>query len=244
MRLWMFVAAALALGAPAFADEEPYGNLDFSRLTKSQDEFFWRRLKSLAVEEAVLAHCGAADDFAVRATQGIRACVTEAALERAKSVFNAEMKTAEASLRARKVSCRGKPAATRGWIGVELSPGDGGGAEVKGTVADSPAAAADIKAGDVISAVNGEAVAAPADLSAKIRALAPGANVKLDVKRDGAALEVSLKLGAMAFDADGSVALDMPALIASSQDDLKRVADEVTDMCRKCKTTIWSVFCR
>ena len=48
----------------------------------------------------------------------------------------------------------------------------------------------------------------------------------------------------MAFDADGSVALDMPALIASSQDDLKRVADEVTDMCRKCKTTIWSVFCR
>jgi len=244
MRLGMFVAAALASAAPALAEDAPYGNLDFSRLTKSQDEFFWRRLKSLAVEEAVLAHCGQSDDFAARATQGIRACVTEAALERAKSVFAAEMKTAEATLRARKASCRGKPAATRGWIGIEMAAAEGGGAEVKGTVADSPAAAADIKAGDVISAVNGEAVAAPADLSAKIRALAPGANVKLDVKRDGAALEVSLKLGAMAFDADGSVALDMPALIASSQDDLKRVADEVTDMCRKCKTTIWSVFCR
>jgi predicted metalloprotease with PDZ domain len=115
---------------------------------------------------------------------------------------------------------------------------------VAGAVADSPAAAAGLKAGDVISAVNGEAIAGPKDLSAKIRALAPGADARLEIKRDGAAREVNVKLGAMAFDADGSVALDMPALVASSRDDLRRVADQVTDLCRKCKTTIWAVFCR
>jgi hypothetical protein len=244
MRFWLLVAAGLALAAPARGEEAAYGNLDFSRLTKPQEEFFWQRLKSLAVEEAALAHCGEADDFAARAKAGIRACVTAAAMERAESAFKTEMKATEESLRARKPSCRAAPKPNRGWLGVELASSAAAGAEVAGAVADSPAAGAGLKAGDVISAVNGEAVAGPKELSAKIRALAPSADVRLAVTHDGAAREVNLKLGAMAFDADGRVALDMPTLVAESRADLKRVADEVTELCTKCKTTVWALFCR
>lgn len=242
MRVWLLIAAVLALVSQGRA-EETYGNLDFSRLSKPQEEFFWRRLKSLAIEEAVLAHCGEPDDFAERAKQGIRACVTAAAMARAENFFQAEIKTAEASLRARKASCHGRPAPARGWLGVELKEADGG-AEVTGTIPGSAAAAADLKAGDVIFSVNGAAVAGPKDLSTKICALAPGAEARFEVKRDGAAHQVSVNLGAMAFDADGRVALDLPELVTSSKEDLRRVADEVTDMCGKCKTTIWAIFCR
>lgn len=241
MRFGLLILLALTL--PAQAEEAATGRLDFSRLTQPQEEFFWRRLKSLAIEEAVLAHCGQADDFAERARAGIRACVTPAALAKAEAFFRTEMRTAEASLKARGAACKGRPAATRGWLGVELGSA-GGGAEIAGTIADSPAASADLKAGDVITAVNGAAIAGPKELSARIRALAPGAEAKLAVKRDGATREVNVKLGANAFDADGRVALDMPSLIAESRDDLKRVADQVTDMCVKCTTTIWAAFCR
>jgi predicted metalloprotease with PDZ domain len=243
MRVWL-AAAVVAIASQAWAEEAGHGSLEFSRLTKPQEQFFWRRVKSLAVEEAALAYCGEADDFALRATQGVRACVTAAALEQAQSVFKAEMKKAAESLAARKPSCRAAPKPNRGWLGVELAASSAEGAEVAGTVADSPAAGAGLKAGDVISAVNGDAVAGPKELSARIRALAPGAAVRLEVKHDGAAREASVKLGAMAFDADGSVALDMPALVAESREDLKRVADEVTDLCAKCKTTVWALFCR
>ena len=46
---------------------------------------------------------------------------------------------------------------------------------------------------------------------------------------------MSVKLGAMAFDQNGRTALDMPALVESSKQDLKYVADEVTNMCQRCK---------
>jgi hypothetical protein len=91
--------------------------------------------------------------------------------------------------------------------------------------------------------VDGENVADPKELSVKIRALAPGTNIQLGILRNGAGRTVSVKLGAMAFDRQGKIAFDMPALIQSSKEDLKSVSDEVTEMCRKCKTTIWAVFC-
>jgi hypothetical protein len=112
----------MAMTAPAIAGDGPFGALDFSRLSKPQEQFFWKRLKSLAFEEGAITYCGQPDGFAARA--------------------------------------------------------------------------------------------------------------------------VSVTLGAMAFDRQGRIAFDMPALIASSKDDLKYVSDEVTEMCRKCKTTIWAIFCR
>lgn len=245
---------ALFLASSAIADEGVFGNLDFSRLTKPQEEFFWRRLKSLADEEAVLTFCGQPDDFEQQAKQGIRACVTSEALSEAESFFHFELKATEDDLRARRASCRGKPQATQGWLGVEIKPvekgdgdvpGSGGtGVLVVGVVENSPAAATELKAGDIITSVNGKVLAAPKELSAQLRALAPGAAVQLGYSRDGVLRTMSVKLGAMAFDQSGRTALDMPALVESSKQDLKYVADEVTNMCQRCKTTVWAMFCR
>ncbi len=227
----------------ARAEEGGYGNLDFARMTQSQQDFFWRRLRSLAIEEAVLSYCGDADDFAPKAKEGIRACVTQEALAKADAFFKTERASAEASLRVRKASCRARPRADRGWLGVEIAEAPKG-ALVTAAVAGSPAASADLKAGDVIASLNGETIAGPKQLSAKIRMLAPGATVSLGLLRDGAPHAASIKLGAMAFDASGRAALDMPELIASSRQDLQYVAGEVAQMCRKCKSSIWAVFCR
>jgi membrane-associated protease RseP (regulator of RpoE activity) len=239
----LFAIFALALlAAPARADAS-YGSLDFARMTPQQSDFFWRRLRSLAIEEAVLSYCGAPDDFEVKAKQGVQACVTAEALGKADAFFKAEMKTALVSLHERKASCAGKTAPKRGWLGVEIKP-DPKGALVTAAMAGSPAASADLKAGDVVTSVNGEAIAGPKELSAKIRALPPGANVALGLLRDGAGRTASIKLGAMAFDASGDTALDMPALVVSSREDLHLIAGAVTDMCAKCKTSIWAMFCR
>ena len=242
MRRLLLAALLTALAASASAEGAAYGSLDFSRLTPQQSEFFWRRLRSLAIEEAVLSYCGAPDDFERRAQQGIRACVSAAALGKADGYFKSEMATALASLRARKASCGGKPEAQRGWLGVEIKP-DAKGALVTAAMAGSPAAA-EVQAGDVIASVNGEAIAGPKQLSAKIRALAPGATVSLGLLRAGVARQAAIKLGGMAFDADGQTALDLPALMVSSRQDLHAIAGAVTDMCVKCNTSIWAMFCR
>jgi PDZ domain len=245
---------ALLLGSHGLADDGPFGDLDFSRLSKPQEQFFWKRLKILADEEGVLAYCGQPDDFGQRAKQGIRSCVTSEALNKAESFFKSELKAAKDSLSERQASCRAKPEATGGWLGIDISPvGEDAtgspsshaqsGALVAAAFDGSPAAAADLRAGDVITTMNGENVAAPKELSAKIRALAPGATVQLGVLRDGAGRTVTVKLGAMAFDRRGRIALDLPALIEFSKQDLKSVSDQVTEMCQKCKTSIWAMFC-
>ncbi len=243
MRALVLAAVLTLLAASgARAEDVPYGKLDFSRLTAKQSDFFWRRLRSLAIEEAVLSYCGQTDDFETQATQGIRACVTKEALAKAQAYFKVEELTALASLHERKASCRGKPEAKRGWLGVEIKP-DAKGALVTAAIAGSPAAA-ELKPGDVIASVNGQAVAGPKQLSQKIRTLAPGETVALGLWRDGAEQKASIKLGGMAFDADGETALDMPALMVSSRQDLHAIAGAVTDMCVKCKTSVWAMFCR
>ncbi len=153
------------------------------------------------------------------------------------------MKTAGEALHRRKASCRGNPEARRGWLGVEIKP-DPKGALVTAAVAGSPAASADLKAGDVISSVNGESISGPMELSIKIRAMPPGATVSLGLLRDGAGRTAAVKLGAQKFDASGQAALDMPSLIVSSRQDLHTIAGAVTEMCANCKTSIWAMFCR
>ena len=79
---------------------------------------------------------------------------------------------------------------TRGWIGVQiqnvtqdladdLGLKDASGALVAEAQKDSPAAAAGVKSGDVITAVDGEAVADPHDLARRIAALGPKKTAKL-----------------------------------------------------------------
>ncbi len=74
-----------------------------------------------------------------------------------------------------------------------LSPPDG--ALIANVAPDSAAAAAGLKAGDIITEVQGEAVVRSGDLSSRISLATPGETVRLKVWRDKAAREVTVKLG-------------------------------------------------
>ena len=75
------------------------------------------------------------------------------------------------------------------------------GALVSQVAPDSAAAAAGLKAGDVIAEVNGEAVQRSASLSSLIGLAAPGEKVKLKVWRDHAWREIEARLGGAEGDA-------------------------------------------
>lgn len=97
---------------------------------------------------------------------------------------------------------------TRGWLGVEVQT-------VTQTIADSlgmkqadgalvatpepngPAAKAGIHPGDVITAVNGNAVKDPRQLAQEVAGMAPGTAVKLDVLSQGRSKTITLTLGDM-----------------------------------------------
>jgi serine protease Do len=69
------------------------------------------------------------------------------------------------------------------------------GALVSSVDPDSAAAGAGIKAGDVITKINGTPVERGVDLSTRVGNAAPGTRVTLDVWRDHAAQQLSVKLG-------------------------------------------------
>ena len=71
------------------------------------------------------------------------------------------------------------------------------GALVADVQPDGPAAAAGLKPGDVVMAVNGAAVHDPRTLARQVAALHPGATVQLAVQRDGAAQTLSAKAEAL-----------------------------------------------
>lgn len=94
----------------------------------------------------------------------------------------------------------------RGWIGVQIQPVDKDIAESLGMsnekgalVAEAqdggPGKAAGIKAGDVITAVDGKPVDGPRELARLIGNTAPGKEVEVTLWRDGKAETVKLTLG-------------------------------------------------
>jgi serine protease Do len=100
---------------------------------------------------------------------------------------------------------------TRGYLGVEAQPvadamskalrlKEKGGALVANVQPDSPAAAAGIKPGDVITAVSGQAVTNPRELAIDIADIKPGDAVKLEVIRGGEHQTVSATLAQMPGD--------------------------------------------
>jgi serine protease Do len=97
---------------------------------------------------------------------------------------------------------------TRGWIGVEIQPvtadiaddlglKSASGALVAQTVKNSPAAAAGIKSGDVITAVDGDTVADPHELARRIAALGPKKTATIALIRNGSPMTVDVTLGTM-----------------------------------------------
>jgi PDZ domain len=241
--------------SPGHADDQQYGSLDFARMTKEQEQFFWNRLDLLAFEEAILSYCGQPDDFATRAKQGIQACVTQEALGKAEAFYKSKLSASIVRLGAQKFSCKSKAAGAsmHGWLGVEVQPiavAAGSSAKavagvlVARAMAGSPAEAAGVKSGDVITSVNGADVADPKELVRRVAQNAPEATAAIGILRDGAARTINVKLGSVAMDAQGRVAADGPALISSSKADLNYVATETAGMCQRCKESIWAVFCR
>jgi serine protease Do len=94
---------------------------------------------------------------------------------------------------------------TRGYIGVQiqaitpeiaesLNLKDAKGALVAESQKDTPASRAGVRAGDVITAVDGEAVTGPRELSRKIGSMQPNETVNLTILRDGKEQKLSVKL--------------------------------------------------
>lgn len=95
---------------------------------------------------------------------------------------------------------------TRGWLGVALQPltsdlaasfGAEGkkGALISDVTADSPAARAGLKSGDVLLEVDGHKVENPSDVARAVALVAPGRTATLSVWRDKARTSVDIVLG-------------------------------------------------
>jgi putative serine protease PepD len=82
------------------------------------------------------------------------------------------------------------------YLGVQVGDSSSGtGAQVTTVKADTPASKAGLKAGDVITAIDGATVANADDLTAKINAHKPNQKVTLTVTRGGKSLTIDVTLG-------------------------------------------------
>jgi putative serine protease PepD len=82
------------------------------------------------------------------------------------------------------------------YLGITIgTASSGAGAQVSAVKAGSPALSAGLKAGDVITAIDGTAISTADDLTAKISAYKPGVKVTLSVTRNGATLKLDVTLG-------------------------------------------------
>jgi serine protease Do len=93
----------------------------------------------------------------------------------------------------------------RGWLGVQIQPvtqdvadslglSQAKGALVNDPQAGGPAVKAGIKAGDVITAINGVPVDSPKDLARKVAHIVPGTKSDFTIWRDGAAQTISVSI--------------------------------------------------
>ena len=89
-----------------------------------------------------------------------------------------------------------RPRASGVFLGVstQSATGDQQGAQVENVASGSPAAAAGLQQGDVITAVDGTAVSSPADLARLVRSHQPGDQVTIAYSRSGNATEAQVQL--------------------------------------------------
>ena len=94
----------------------------------------------------------------------------------------------------------------RGWLGVQIQPvtkdiaesiglEDAKGAIVASTQENSPAKAAGIKPGDVITSVDGNKIKGPRALARQIGKISPNSDTTISIWRDGVFQDLTLKLG-------------------------------------------------
>ena len=95
---------------------------------------------------------------------------------------------------------------SRGWLGVQIQPVSedvalalglepDSGAVIADVTADTPAAEAGLKRGDIVTAVNGDAVKTPQDLTRLIAGAAPGDEVTVNFLRSGDEQTITVILG-------------------------------------------------
>lgn len=106
-----------------------------------------------------------------------------------------------------------------GWLGVQLEPTDGGGASVLSVVGGSPAEAAGLEAGDVITRVDGDDISNIEALVSVIGSHQAGDKVRLVLIRGGEEKKLKVALGvrqavaeAMGGGDGGMVAVEPPAV--------------------------------
>ena len=81
------------------------------------------------------------------------------------------------------------------YVGVELRNSPTGGAEIHLVQPSSPATAAGLQPGDVVTAVNGKAITTTDQLIAQLDTYSPGTTIKMSIKRQGQSKDVTVKLG-------------------------------------------------
>ena len=86
------------------------------------------------------------------------------------------------------------PASNQGFLGVDIEDVATGGAKVIAVTPHSPAAAAGLKPGDVITALNGQSVATSGDAAGVIGALGPGAKLSITFSRGSTTHKVTVTL--------------------------------------------------
>lgn len=83
----------------------------------------------------------------------------------------------------------------RGYLGVSVGDTDGNGAMVLSVEPDSPAAQAGLQEGDVITAINGDAVTSASEVVAAVQGTSSGTEVAITYTRDGQEAETTATLG-------------------------------------------------
>jgi serine protease Do len=116
---------------------------------------------------------------------------------------------------------RDKGKVERGWLGVIIGQDADGRTVVASVDAESPAALAKLREGDILLKIDGRDIPSRDALAAEIRKRKPGQDITLSLERDGKTMDVKAKLGEYPEDeARREMEVRFPSLFRSDARDL------------------------